>query len=44
MTKLYSWNVNGLRACMEKGFREFLEREQPDVFTGDEDAASSGGF
>ena len=31
MTKLYSWNVNGLRACMEKGFREFLEREQPDV-------------
>lgn len=46
MTKLYSWNVNGLRACMEKGFREFLEREQPGcvVFTGDEDAASSGGF
>ena len=25
MTKLYSWNVNGLRACMEKGFREFLD-------------------
>ena len=45
MTKLYSWNVNGLRACMEKGFREFLEREQPDVLClGDEDAASSGGF
>ena len=56
MTKLYSWNVNGLRACMEKGFREFLEREQPDVAFIDicmpgmkgmeiaEDAASSGGF
>lgn len=31
MKKLYSWNVNGLRACMTKGFVEFLEREQPDV-------------
>lgn len=31
MKKLYSWNVNGLRACMNKGFMEFLEREQPDV-------------
>lgn len=31
MKKLYSWNVNGLRACMTKGFMEFLEREQPDV-------------
>ncbi len=29
--RLYSWNVNGLRACMKKGFMEFLEREQPDV-------------
>ena len=31
MKRLYSWNVNGLRACMNKGFREFLEREDPDV-------------
>ncbi|NBH72100.1 exodeoxyribonuclease III [Clostridiaceae bacterium] len=31
MKKLYSWNVNGLRACMEKGFMEFLTREDPDV-------------
>ncbi|MDO4261082.1 MAG: exodeoxyribonuclease III [Eubacteriales bacterium] len=31
MKRLYSWNVNGLRACMDKGFMEFLEREQPDV-------------
>ena len=29
--KLVSWNVNGLRACMEKGFREFLEGESPDI-------------
>ena len=26
-----SWNVNGIRAVMKKGFLEFLEREAPDV-------------
>ena len=31
MKKLYSWNVNGLRACMNKGFLDFLAREDPDV-------------
>ena len=29
--KLVSWNVNGLRACMGKGFPAFLEAEAPDV-------------
>ncbi|MEG1426540.1 MAG: exodeoxyribonuclease III [Oscillospiraceae bacterium] len=29
--KLISWNVNGLRACMGKGFLEFLGEEAPDV-------------
>lgn len=29
--KLISWNVNGLRACVGKGFFEFLEAEQPDM-------------
>ena len=29
--KLVSWNVNGLRACMGKGFAQFLEAESPDV-------------
>ena len=29
--KLVSWNVNGLRACMAKGFAEFLQAENPDV-------------
>lgn len=29
--ELISWNVNGLRACMNKGFAEFLEQEKPDV-------------
>ena len=31
MKKLISWNVNGLRACMQKGFPEFMERESPDA-------------
>ena len=29
--KLISWNVNGLRACMGKGFLEVLEGESPYV-------------
>ncbi len=29
--RLYSWNVNGLRACGRKGFRQWLDAEQPDV-------------
>lgn len=28
---LLSWNVNGLRAVLKKGFDEFLEEHQPDV-------------
>ena len=28
--KLISWNVNGLRACIQKGFYEFLESAAPD--------------
>lgn len=29
--KLVSWNVNGLRACVGKGFFDFLAAESPDV-------------
>lgn len=29
--KLFSWNVNGLRACMNKGFADFLAQANPDV-------------
>lgn len=29
--KLVSWNVNGIRASIKKGFCEFIEAEQPDV-------------
>lgn len=31
--KLISWNVNGLRACMNKGFLDFLQQEQADIFS-----------
>lgn len=30
--KLVSWNVNGLRACMTKGFEQFFEDIDADVF------------
>lgn len=30
--KLLSWNVNGLRACVGKGFLEFFEQEAADFF------------
>jgi len=29
--KLITWNVNGLRACMDKGFLEYVNQEQPDT-------------
>lgn len=29
--KLVSWNVNGIRAIMKKGFLDFLDKEKPDV-------------
>ncbi len=29
--KLVSWNVNGIRAAMDKGLRQYVESEQPDV-------------
>lgn len=29
--KMISWNVNGLRACLEKGFDGFLRSESPDI-------------
>ncbi len=30
--KCISWNVNGLRACVTKGFREFFDAAQADFF------------
>lgn len=30
--KLISWNVNGIRACMNKGFSDFFEKIDADIF------------
>ncbi len=30
--KLISWNVNGLRACVKKGFEEFFKSADADIF------------
>lgn len=30
--KLISWNVNGIRACLNKGFMDFFKEEQADIF------------
>ena len=30
--KLISWNVNGIRACLKKGFMDFFEQEDADIF------------
>ena len=30
--KFVSWNVNGLRACVTKGFQEFFDQSQADFF------------
>ncbi|MFP4457704.1 MAG: exodeoxyribonuclease III [Clostridia bacterium] len=30
--KFYSWNVNGLRACVKKGFLDFFNQVDPDFF------------
>lgn len=40
--KLISWNVNGLRAVMQKGFKEFFEEAAADVFCIQESKLQEG--
>ena len=40
--KLISWNVNGLRACMGKGFEEFFRAEDADIFALQETKLQEG--
>ncbi len=40
--KLISWNVNGLRACLTKGFLDFFEKEQADIFCVQETKMQEG--
>ena len=40
--KLISWNVNGLRACMGKGFNDFFCAEDADIFAVQETKLQEG--
>lgn len=40
--KLISWNVNGLRACMDKGFMDFFQEADADVFCIQESKLQEG--
>lgn len=42
MLKLISWNVNGLRACVEKGFMDFFNSTQADIFCIQESKLQEG--
>lgn len=40
--KAISWNVNGIRACVQKGFVEFFETEKADLFAIQESKLQEG--
>ncbi len=40
--KLVSWNVNGLRGCMDKGFMDFFQNQDADVFCVQETKLQEG--
>lgn len=42
MKKFISWNVNGIRACIKKGFLDVLEGESPDYFAVQETKMQEG--
>ena len=42
MLKFISWNVNGIRACMQKGFMDFFNEQNADIFCIQESKVSAG--
>ena len=42
MKKMISWNVNGLRACVGKGFLEFMKEQDADIFCVQETKLQEG--
>ena len=41
--KLYSWNVNGIRAVVNKGaFQDFMQKHNPDILCLQETKAKQG--
>jgi exodeoxyribonuclease III len=42
MKKMVSWNVNGIRACIEKGFLDVFSEMEADIFCIQESKVSAG--
>ena len=42
MKKMISWNVNGLRACLGKGFLEYVKESDADIFCIQESKLQAG--
>ena len=40
--KLISWNVNGIRACMQKGFLDFFKQADADILCLQETKLQAG--
>ena len=40
--KLISWNVNGIRACVQKGFMDFFKEADADIFCIQESKLQEG--
>ena len=40
--KLVSWNVNGLRACVTKGFMDYFQQVDADIFCVQETKLQAG--
>lgn len=40
--ELISWNVNGIRACLNKGFKDFFEKQKADIFCIQETKCQDG--
>ena len=40
--KLISWNVNGIRACLKKGFMEYFQAQDADIFCLQETKCKNG--
>ena len=40
--KLVSWNVNGIRACVNKGFADFFKQADADIFCIQETKCQEG--
>ena len=42
--KLISWNVNGIRSVLKKGFQEFIKKHDPNIICLQETKPPQGGF